>query len=256
MLPCSDGRLGSAEPRRPSSCPYPPSGPRLSWGDEVVFGLDVVRLDFGLAMYGAVRHDTIVPAPCSDPERPRVSSGDRLPPHPSTRGKAELSHPCDKMIVMSDEPDFRADKSDTAEGAAKAAGRRAAYQGRLDEDVLAEAFPMSALDDHGLPDFVRDDIAADAMEQSELIGFWVAWHLAGGFTALEEGGWHRATIFRKVGVSAPATAWTSTSTRFPGSRSTSRAPGRRLSSGASQTASLASSTDRSPCHRQRRSPTS
>ncbi len=57
---------------------------------------------------------------------------------------------------------------------------------------------MSALDTDVHPDFVRDDIAADAMEQSELIGFWVAWHLAGGFTALEEGGWHRATIFRKV----------------------------------------------------------
>jgi hypothetical protein len=26
----------------------------------------------------------------------------------------------------------------------------------------------------------------------------VAWHLAGGFANLERGGWHRATIFRKV----------------------------------------------------------
>lgn len=99
---------------------------------------------------------------------------------------------------MTDEPDFRADKSDTAEGAGNAAGRWSLFHDRLDEDVLAEAFPMSALDTDVHPDFVRDDIAADAMEQSELIGFWVAWHLAGGFTALEEGGWHRATIFRKV----------------------------------------------------------
>ena len=45
---------------------------------------------------------------------------------------------------------------------------------------------------------IRDDIAADALERSELIGFWVAWHLAGGFDNLERGGWHRATIFRKV----------------------------------------------------------
>ncbi|MGO9027541.1 MAG: hypothetical protein ACLQOZ_02775, partial [Acidimicrobiales bacterium] len=29
-------------------------------------------------------------------------------------------------------------------------------------------------------------------------GFWVAWHLAGGFDNLERGGWHRATIFRKI----------------------------------------------------------
>lgn len=36
------------------------------------------------------------------------------------------------------------------------------------------------------------------MEQAELIGFWVAWHMGGGFSALEEGGWHRATLFRKI----------------------------------------------------------
>ncbi len=99
---------------------------------------------------------------------------------------------------MSDAPDFRADKSDTVEGAGHAAGRWYAYHSRLDEDVVAEAFPMRTLEAEQYPDFVRDDIAADAMEQSELIGFWVAWHMAGGFAALEEGGWHRATIFRKV----------------------------------------------------------
>ncbi|HUI05063.1 MAG TPA: hypothetical protein VLZ77_16100, partial [Acidimicrobiales bacterium] len=98
---------------------------------------------------------------------------------------------------MTDQPDFRTDKSDSVEGGGKAAARWYAYHGALDEDVVAEAFPMQALDKH-YPDFVRDDIAEDAMEQSELIGFWVAWHMAGGFAALEEGGWHRATIFRKV----------------------------------------------------------
>jgi hypothetical protein len=36
------------------------------------------------------------------------------------------------------------------------------------------------------------------MEGSDLTGFWLAWHLASGFAALERGGWHRATIFRKV----------------------------------------------------------
>ena len=45
---------------------------------------------------------------------------------------------------------------------------------------------------------IRDAIAEDALERSDLIGFWVAWHLAGGFANLERGGWHRATIFRKV----------------------------------------------------------
>jgi hypothetical protein len=114
------------------------------------------------------------------------------------RTNVQLSQRCDKMAAMTDAPDFRADKSESVEGAGKAADRWFAYIDTLDEDVLAEAFPMSVVDVDDYPDFVRDDIAADAMEQSELIGFWVAWHLAGGFLALEEGGWHRATIFRKI----------------------------------------------------------
>ena len=32
----------------------------------------------------------------------------------------------------------------------------------------------------------------------ELLGFWMAWHLYGGFEGLEKAGWHRATIFRKL----------------------------------------------------------
>ena len=36
------------------------------------------------------------------------------------------------------------------------------------------------------------------IEDAELIGFWVAWHKAGGFGGLEAGGWHRATIYRKI----------------------------------------------------------
>jgi hypothetical protein len=102
------------------------------------------------------------------------------------------------MFTMTDEPDFRADKSITVEGSGNAAARWNAYHHALDEDVLAEAFPMRGVDEEQHPDYVRDDIAEDAMEQSELIGFWVAWHMAGGFLALEEGGWHRATIFRKI----------------------------------------------------------
>jgi len=45
---------------------------------------------------------------------------------------------------------------------------------------------------------VLDDIAEQALQESELIGFWVAWYLAGGFANLERGGWHRATVFRKL----------------------------------------------------------
>jgi hypothetical protein len=109
-----------------------------------------------------------------------------------------LSHPCDKMVAMTEDPDFRSDKSDTVEGRGNAGARWNAYHRNLDDDVLAEAFPSPGRSTHEYDELVRDDIAADAVEESELIGFWVAWHLAGGFGALESGGWHRATIFRKV----------------------------------------------------------
>ena len=33
---------------------------------------------------------------------------------------------------------------------------------------------------------------------TDLAGFWLAWHLQGGFEGLERLGMHRATIFRKV----------------------------------------------------------
>ena len=99
---------------------------------------------------------------------------------------------------MSDDLDYRSDKSDTVEGRGNAGARWDAYHFNLDDDVLAEAFPSPTSSVEDYDEFVRDDIAADAREESELIGFWVAWHLAGGFHALESGGWHRATIFRKV----------------------------------------------------------
>jgi hypothetical protein len=116
-----------------------------------------------------------------------------------TRKNEDLSQPCDNMDPMIDEPDFRADKSESVEGGGKAANRLHAYLDSVDEETLAEAFPMPALERvEEIDELVRDDIAAQAVEQSELIGFWVAWHMAGGFAALENGGWHRATIFRKV----------------------------------------------------------
>jgi hypothetical protein len=33
---------------------------------------------------------------------------------------------------------------------------------------------------------------------TDLVGFWLTWHLEGGFEGLERIGMHRATIFRKV----------------------------------------------------------
>jgi hypothetical protein len=76
--------------------------------------------------------------------------------------------------------------------------RWAGYHYNLDEDVVAEAVSTPAGSMEDFKPEIRDAIAEDALERSELIGFWVAWHLAGGFDNLERGGWHRATIFRKV----------------------------------------------------------
>jgi hypothetical protein len=99
---------------------------------------------------------------------------------------------------MSDAPDYRTDKSESTEGARIAANRWGSFHYQLDVDVLAEAFTTSGQSMEDLDPDVFDDIASDALERSELIGFWVAWHTAGGFANLERGGWHRATIFRKL----------------------------------------------------------
>ena len=64
------------------------------------------------------------------------------------------------------------------------------------EDAYATTWSATTIDQ--LDPDARDDIAATVIEESELIGFWVAWHKAGGFARLEAGGWHRATIFRKI----------------------------------------------------------
>ena len=109
-----------------------------------------------------------------------------------------LSQPCDILPAMTEDLDFRSDKSESAEGGRVAVSRWAGYHHHLDEDVIAEAFSTPARGMEDLETEIRDAIAEDALERSELIGFWVAWHLAGGFDNLERGGWHRATIFRKV----------------------------------------------------------
>ena len=135
---------------------------------------------------------------------------------------------------MTEDLDFRSDKSESAEGGRVAVNRWAGYHHNLDEDVIAEAFstPARSMEDFE-PEF-RDAIAQDALERSELIGFWVAWHLAGGFDNLERGGWHRATIFRKVHPSGPPTVRTPTSSSSPGSSSTSTLPGPSRSPGRSR----------------------
>lgn len=49
-----------------------------------------------------------------------------------------------------------------------------------------------------IEDADRKAWARQMSEFSEMIGFWVSWHTAGGFDQLENQGWHRATIYRKI----------------------------------------------------------
>jgi hypothetical protein len=96
-------------------------------------------------------------------------------------------------------PDYRSAKSDSPEGQGRARTRWHAFHDDLPIDVIEDAFRTdhaTSLDD--LDADIRDEIAGDVLERSELIGFWIAWHQAGGFANLERGGWHRATIFRKL----------------------------------------------------------
>lgn len=90
--------------------------------------------------------------------------------------------------------DYRAEKMESVEGSGRARAKRDAWIDAQDPDDLAAAYPADA----SAPGDVRDEVAAWALERADLIGFWVAWHSAGGFRALEAGGWHRATIFRRV----------------------------------------------------------
>ncbi len=99
---------------------------------------------------------------------------------------------------MTEDHDFRSDKSESSEGNGVAIDRWRGYHHNLSEDVITEAFSTPNTTMLELLPEILEELAADALERSELIGFWVAWHLAGGFRNLERGGWHRATIYRKV----------------------------------------------------------
>jgi hypothetical protein len=86
------------------------------------------------------------------------------------------------------QPDYRSEKSESVEGQGRAHGRWEAYLNTMEPSVVDAAF-MGRHNAIG-PGWAK--------ETSELVGFWVAWHIASGFEALETAGWNRATIFRKI----------------------------------------------------------
>lgn len=99
---------------------------------------------------------------------------------------------------MPELPDYRTEPSASPEGDAIAAAR---YWAWADVELDPIVDPEPAEKGYGwdrLAKVDRDDMAARVIKESELIGFWLAWHRAGGFSQLERGGWDRSTIFRKI----------------------------------------------------------
>lgn len=75
--------------------------------------------------------------------------------------------------------DFRSEKSESAKGGRVAVNRWAGYHHNLDEDVIAEAFSTPARSTEDFEPEIRDAIAEDALERSELMasgwpGTWLA----------------------------------------------------------------------------------
>ena len=110
---------------------------------------------------------------------------------------------------MLDDPDFRSDKMDSLEGLGVAHQRWERYHASVPDDFWAKLCeaerehglePLSAdeSDEDIVPEEVMNEIARSALEDSEMLGFYLAWHLTGGFAKLQEAGWHRVTIHRKI----------------------------------------------------------
>ena len=81
-------------------------------------------------------------------------------------------------------PDYRSEKMESAEG--KGIARRAwdAYARSVNKRTVPMLTPLAR--------------RIAATQVADLLGFWMLWHLHGGFEGLEELGMSRATIFRKV----------------------------------------------------------
>lgn len=81
-------------------------------------------------------------------------------------------------------PDFRADRSDSPEGKGRARAAWDAYVRTVNKatgPVLRPALRPLA-----------------ATHTADLMGFWLLWHLQGGFEGLVEMGMHPSTVWRRV----------------------------------------------------------
>src|SRR6266516_4573279 len=83
-------------------------------------------------------------------------------------------------------PDFRGDRMDSPEGQGIARRAWQAYVGAVDKVTAPAIGPL-----------VRRVAAKQA---SDLLGFWLVWHLEGGFEGLRRNGMSRATIYRRISL--------------------------------------------------------
>ncbi len=108
-----------------------------------------------------------------------------------------MSHDCDVKSRQ-----VRPSRNVSAEGGSRARSRWFAFLGTLDPELLdiSGALDPSPFKNRAwrIDEADRKAWAREVSEFSEMIGFWVAWHSAGGFDQLENRGWHRATIYRKI----------------------------------------------------------
>jgi len=89
---------------------------------------------------------------------------------------------------------------ESAEGAGIARRKWFQFLSGVPKDALDASGIMdpSIVSFGGFTDEHRKMFEKRAKEDSELLGFWLTWHVAGGFDELEKWGWHRATIYRKI----------------------------------------------------------
>lgn len=104
------------------------------------------------------------------------------------------------QLEATDRVDLRAARSDSSEGTGLAKARRERFLGSYEpsDRVGVGSGPTFRGIDPSIVDEVRDAHADEMVSSAADIGFWIAWHQAGGFEALERLGWHRTTVFRKL----------------------------------------------------------
>lgn len=95
-------------------------------------------------------------------------------------------------------PDYRSQRSPSPEGSGNAKTKWDEFHFVKALTLTEEACAVPGMSIEDAPDEVKDEIVKAVIDESELMGFWLAWWRAGGFAGLEAAGWNRATIFRRL----------------------------------------------------------